>query len=386
MHIQEEIQLQDQIIPVLIVDDNPFDQLILQKAMEKENIKIHLANSANEALYFLKKEEIGLVICDISMPELNGFDFLKIIKEHKRFNSIPFVFYSTSQETDELSEEAFGLGASDFLSKELSPIKLKNRLKALIKQAETNYNIEKAFQQLKKQNQEDKRLLSKMIPKKALDQLSVSGNEKHVIYSNVAVMFSDFASYTKLSKEIDLSLLVAKLNTYFTEFDYVIQKYGIQKIKTIGDSYMAASGILSENENSTILAVCCAIEMKHLVNEIAKKEKYHGLNPWYIKFGIAVGDVVGGVIGQESIIFDIWGDTVNLASRLEGVSTKNSIIVSKEVNEAVKEYFITENRGIKDLKNYGEVEVYEVTSFKPEYSQDSEGQVPNKAFFKSVNF
>lgn len=371
-------------LKILVIDDNPFDQLIISKALGESDVTIQLANSATEAKKMIESNIYALVICDISMPEISGFDFIKEIKKEERFKHIPVVFFSAKKETDELSKEAYELGALDIISKERSPVKLRGRLAALIKQVDLQRQLQIKNIELDESLKSDQELLSKVLPEHTLKQLREE-DATNKLYESTTVMFADFSDFTRLSKHSTPSGIIEKLNAYFCAFDEIAEKYHVEKIKTIGDSYMCAGGVPEECSDHAFMTVLCALEMRHFVNEKAKEDVKAGIDPWYIKFGVSSGEVVSGIVGTTKFMFDIWGDTVNVASRLEGIAKKNCITISEATKVIIEKLFITESLGVKSLRNWGDVEVYNVLRIKEEFSSTTDGQFPNDAFFKEVS-
>lgn len=372
-------------LQVLVIDDNPFDQLIISKALEDSEVSIQLADSAMYAKEMIVLNSYDLIICDISMPEINGFDFIREMKQQERFKQIPVVFFSAKQETDELSKEAYDLGVLDIISKERSPVKLKGRFAALIKQADLQRRLQSKNKELNLDLQTDKELLLKVMPEHALKQLrDKDGGNK--VYKNATVMFGDFTDFTRLSKQASSSAIIDKLNGYFCAFDEIVERYDIEKIKTTGDSYMCVGGVPKESVTHAIMTVLCALEMRNYVNNKAEEDSKAGNDPWYIKFGISSGEVVSGIIGARKFMFDIWGNTVNVASRLEGIAIKDCITISEFTHSCIDEFFVTEPLGTKSLRNWGEINVYNVLRIREAYSSTEDGQVPTEAFISEMRF
>ena len=174
-------------------------------------------------------------------------------------------------------------------------------------------------------------------------------------------MFADFKSFTKISEKLSPEKLVAELNYFFTAFDTIMQQYNIEKIKTIGDAYMCAGGLPVTNTTHAKDVVNAAIEMRNLTNS------YKGSNGlgeiiYEMRIGINTGPVVAGIVGLKKFAYDIWGDTVNIASRMETCSEPGKINISKSTYELIKGDFDCTYRGKISTKNIGEFDMYFVNT------------------------
>ena len=369
---------------VLVVDDNPMDQLIVKKAMEPNDIQIDTADSGEEARDMVFLKQYSLIICDISMPELSGFDFLEFLKSWDELSHIPLVFLTNNEETNELAEKAFELGAIDVISKGVSPAKLKGRLSVLIDQDRYKKSIIEEQIKAKSEREIDAGILENAIPKYALDQIRNDKKTENKKLENASVMFADFVDFTKHSKNAIADDIVKRLDSYYSVFDEISKRLRIEKIKTIGDSYMCAGGVIDKDPQNPFLVILGALEMRDYVLERAADDIDNGIEPWYIKFGIATGEVVSGILGTTNYHFDIWGDTVNVASRIEGICPENMILISPATNSIIQPLFETISKGKFDLKNWGELELFSVTHIKKEYAASQDGQYPNRKFYETL--
>jgi adenylate cyclase len=176
--------------------------------------------------------------------------------------------------------------------------------------------------------------------------------------------------------------LLDELDKFFLKFDKVVERLGIEKIKTIGDAYMCAGGIPQNNRTNPIDVVMAAIEMQQFMSELRRESE----NEWDIRIGIHTGPVIAGVVGSKKFSYDIWGDTVNIASRMESSGMVGEINVSETTHELVQDFFICEYRGKLPVKHKGEIDMYFIKGIKPEFSVDGEGKMPNDKFFIKRQF
>lgn len=209
---------------------------------------------------------------------------------------------------------------------------------------------------IEEKNKSDQ-LLRNILPHETAEELKKYGVVKAKKYDSATVIFTDFVNFTGESEKIEPEVLVHTIDYYFKHFDAIISKYKLEKIKTIGDAYMAAGGLPLKNAASAVDAVNAAAEIIQFTEETFKNPP-EGINPFKIRIGINSGPVVAGVVGTTKFQYDIWGDTVNVASRLESNSEPNQINVSHSVYEELKDKFNFIYRGALDVKNKGSIKMY----------------------------
>ncbi|OJJ14536.1 hypothetical protein BKI52_42940 [marine bacterium AO1-C] len=252
------------------------------------------------------------------------------------------------------------------------------------KLAESNRLIQQKTQQLKEEKAKSDELLLNILPEEIAEELKRKGRSEARSYELVSVLFADIKGFTSSSEKMSATDVVKHLEYYFTGFDEIMEKYCLEKIKTIGDAYMAAGGIPQPNESNPIEMVCAALEMQGFMNK--HKEEKAGSDElcWELRLGINTGPLVAGVIGKNKFAYDVWGDTVNTASRMESNGEVNRVNVSGVTYELIKAYFECDYRGKINAKGKGEVDMYFVDRLKPEFAEDAEGTVPNEEFFGKI--
>jgi class 3 adenylate cyclase len=192
----------------------------------------------------------------------------------------------------------------------------------------------------------------------------------------VTVLFSDIQGFSKIAEQMNPEKLIDELDSFFFHFDSVADKYNIEKIKTIGDAYMCAGGIPYKNRTNPVEVVLAALEMQEYMKQLRSKNN----NIWDLRIGIHTGAVIAGVVGHKRYSYDIWGDTVNTASRMESSGEAGKVNISGHTYELVKDFFICENRGKMPVKYKGDIDMYFVKGIRPELSVDLK-VIPNKKFF-----
>ncbi|MBL0266493.1 MAG: adenylate/guanylate cyclase domain-containing protein [Leptospiraceae bacterium] len=203
----------------------------------------------------------------------------------------------------------------------------------------------------------DKLLLS-ILPEKIAIELKRNDIVVPVKYETVSVLFTDIAGFTRIAEKMNPEELVSELDHIFSVFDSIVKKHNVEKIKTIGDAYMAAGGIPVANKTNAVDTVLCALKFKEYMQFLRAKKELEGKPFFELRIGIHTGSVVAGVIGHEKIAYDIWGDTVNTASRMESSGIVGEINISSSTYELVKDLFLCEYRGKVSAKNKGEIDMY----------------------------
>ena len=228
-------------------------------------------------------------------------------------------------------------------------------------------------------------LLLNILPEPVANELKQSDRVRPVHYQYATVLFTDFVEFTRFAENFSPNELIKELDACFREFDQIVKKYSLEKIKTIGDSYMTAGGLPEANTTNPIDATLAAIEMREYMNLCQENHQKLGRDYWKIRIGIHTGQLVAGVIGEKKFAYDIWGDTVNTASRMESSGMASKINVSAETYKDIKDLFLCTYRGKIQAKNKGMISMYFVERIHPEYSQDAHGRIPNDSFWEIYN-
>lgn len=221
-------------------------------------------------------------------------------------------------------------------------------------------------------------LLANVLPKGTSDEIMAKGKATKTKYNFVTVLFSDIQGFTQIAEEMNPEVLIDELDKFFFHFDSVVEKYRIEKIKTIGDAYMCAGGIPEKNRTNPVEVVLAALEMQNYMKRLKESSILQGMKYWDIRIGIHTGTVIAGVVGHKKLSYDIWGDTVNTASRMESSGEAGKINISGTTFEFVKDFFLCEHRGKMPVKYKGELDMYFVKGIKPDLSD--ENGFPNDRF------
>jgi len=241
-------------------------------------------------------------------------------------------------------------------------------------------NVKEAEMELQREKKRSDELLLNMLPSDIVAELKKSGAAKPRVYNSASVLFADIKDFTQWSEKLDPKALIDTLQDLFSAFDDVLAQNYIEKIKTIGDAYMCAGGVPMKNNSHPFDIVLAAFGLQNAVKTLDEKRARAGGDPWLMRIGIHTGPVVTGVVGKTRTNYDVWGDSVNTASRLESACEPGKINISKTTYNVIKDYFECEYRGKIPAKHKGEIDMYFVNRLKPEYSSDDLGFIPNAAF------
>jgi len=227
-------------------------------------------------------------------------------------------------------------------------------------------------------------LLLNILPAQIAQELKEDGYARPREYDRVTVMFTDFKGFTIVAEKLQPEALIEELDRCFVYFDEVIERHNLEKIKTIGDSYMCAGGIPRANRSNPVEAVLAAIEIQRFMNQMRDIKKSLGEPFWELRIGIHTGPLVAGVVGKKKFAYDIWGDTVNTASRLESSGEVGRVNLSADTHELVRDFFLCSYRGKVLAKNKGQIDMYFVDGILPELSVDGKSEVPNRSFIEKL--
>jgi class 3 adenylate cyclase len=357
---------------ILYIDDEE-DNLIVFKSAFRRFYKVHTAISGEEGLEIFRNENIALVITDQRMPHMTGVQFLQNLPEDKDVIRMILTGYSDV----EAVIDAINTGkVYRYITKPWSKDELKVTLDNAIEAFRLRKTNKKLIQELKLANEyleqkvlertlevssqkiEIEKLLLNILPSETAQELKEKGYATPKYYENVSVLFTDFKDFTKIAEGLSPQELVAELNACFIAFDEIIEKNNLEKIKTIGDAFMCAGGIPLSNQSHPMDAIRAGLEIQEYMNTMNEKRKEKGVLPWNLRIGIHTGPVVAGVVGRRKFAYDIWGDAVNIASRMESSGEAGKVNISDSTFNLVKDKYFCQYRGKVSAKNKGDVDMY----------------------------
>ena len=238
------------------------------------------------------------------------------------------------------------------------------QLSSAIRNANSFEELNLLYSEIEKEKQKSEKLLLNILPAQIAEELKQTGKVKPIYYPSASVLFTDFENFSKVAELMEPEDLVRELDYCFSYFDRVVEKYNLEKLKTIGDSYMCCGGIPQTNHTHPLDAIMAALQIQKFMAFRKIKKSKQNLPYWDIRIGIHSGSLLSGVIGKKKFVYDVWGDTVNLASRMESSGVAGQINISQATFDLVKDSFEVEHRGKISAKNMGEVDMYLIKGIK----------------------
>jgi class 3 adenylate cyclase len=342
---------------VLIVDDNDDNRYTLQLLLESDgHERIASASGANEALALLKKEKFDLVLLDMMMPDLNGDEVLKIIKNNPDTRDIPVVMISADSDTEKVSK-CIELGADDYLAKPFNPTILRARIGAALRQQSLRALQNEYVSHMEQAKKDSDSLLRNMLPSEIAARLRSGESNIADSFEEATVMFADVVGFGKITARMKAYEIVGCLNQLFSEFDRLADDAGVEKIKTIGDNYMAVAGVPTPRSGHGRISAKLALDMVAAAGRLQSRLPA----PFPVRIGLHSGPVMAGVIGTRKFVYDVWGDTVNMAARVEAASQPNRVLVSAATANILGADFVLDGPHNIETKEARMLETFFVT-------------------------
>jgi adenylate cyclase len=338
---------------ILVVDDNRLNRLKLARSLEQQGHTVTLAENGQQAVELMQSQAFDLMLLDIVMPEMDGYQVLECMKDDGTLRDIPVIVVSAVDEMDSIVK-CIKMGAEDYLPKPFNPVLLRARIGAGLEKKWWRDQEQAYLKQLQIEQEKSERLLLNILPQPIADRLKQGASIIADSFAEVTVLFADIVDFSRLSANMSPTALVVMLNGIFSTFDQLAEQHGLEKIKTIGDEYMVVGGLPTPREDHVEAVADMAIDMQHTIDQF----RVGGDKPLRIRIGINVGPVVAGVIGQRKFSYDLWGDTVNTASRMASHGLSDHTQVTTEVYERLRNNYILEERGLVQVKSKGEMVTY----------------------------
>lgn len=227
-------------------------------------------------------------------------------------------------------------------------------------------------------------LLHRMLPERIADELKEHGKVQPRFYAAATILFADVKGFTRFTERAEPATLIGMLDRYFAGFDDAVARYGVEKLKTIGDAYLAIAGVPALDRMHALNACLAALDMLGVVEALRKERERLRLPFFEVRFGLHTGPVIAGVVGRRRFTYDVWGDAVNVAALMQANGEPGRINVSEAVYQHVRPYFESAGRGAIEVKNKAPIPMYFLERLRPEYSADAAGRVPNERLFAAT--
>lgn len=368
--------------------------------------EIEWANDAFAKMYGLSFEDFinryGTNIYDVSFNKKRARNSISELIETKKsisyvsyiksFNAISEKWIQTTltpvfnddQEIDKIVAIETDITKSKIYERSLE-VKNQEMEELTNKLTVTNQELELQKRMIQEERVKTDKLLESILPHHVAAQLKSMGTARPRTFKLATIMFTDFKGFTKSCENLETEDIVIYLHKFFSVYDDIVMDNYIEKIKTIGDAYMCVGGIPVRNKSNPFNVVLAALKIQYFMNNLDNFDPENELPRWQIRLGIHSGPLIAGVVGKIKFAYDVWGDSVNIASRMESACEVGKVNVSAATYELIKDYFVCEYRGEIEMKNRGEMAMYYINRIKPEYSDDNEGSSPNEIFRKFLH-
>jgi adenylate cyclase len=334
---------------ILLVDDAPANIQVAREIL-KDTYKTRVATSGAKALELVRVPPVpDLILLDVMMPEMDGYEVCTKLKADPITRDIPVIFLTALTEAKD-EANGFDVGAVDYIHKPFSPAVVMARV-------QTHLNLRETRAQLEREKRLVDTLLDNTLPAAAVAELKATGSVAPKKFDNVAVLFVDLVSFTSFCDRHTPEEVVGNLSDVFMLFEDCANRNGLEKIKTVGDAFLATAGLLQSIPDPLSAAVKCALEIAAAAPGIR--------DGWQVRAGVCSGPVMAGIVGRERYQFDVWGDTVNVASRLTSAASPQSVAVTEAQAAGLQGLNII-RRSVAELKGKGPVPVVEIPLPPPE--------------------
>ncbi|HKM74292.1 MAG TPA: adenylate/guanylate cyclase domain-containing protein, partial [Stellaceae bacterium] len=331
---------------ILVVDDNAANRDLLARRLVREGYRVSAAESGASALALTAAEGFDLVLLDLMMPGMSGFEVLCRLKAEAGTQHIPVIMISALDELDS-TVRCIEAGAEDYLPKPFNPVLLRARIGACLEK-------KRLLDELRAEKEHSEALLLNILPRTIVERMR---RGETVIADRIAaatILFADVVDFTSLAARFSPEETVALLGDIFSRFDGLTARHGLEKIKTTGDGYMVAGGLPEERTDHAAAVAEMALAM---LDAVATAGRAVG-EPLKLRIGLNSGALIAGVLGTHKFVYDVWGDTVNTAKRMESYGLPGRVHVSAATRQALGDAFRFEPRGALKVKGKGSMETY----------------------------
>ena len=330
-------------MPTLLIVDDSVENLQLLTSLLKESYKIKVAKVGEKAIEIARQfPRPDLILLDVMMPGMTGFEVCEVLKGDPETQTIPIIFLTAlSEAADET--KGFQLGGADFIIKPFNPDIVRARIKTHI--------------DLQMERRKSESLLKVLLPQKVINALITDGAYKPETRDNVSILFCDFVGFTAISSVLHPEVLFDELTAIFTEFDDICSQLNGARIKTIGDAYMAATGLLVDDPQHASNLVEIGLRFIEFLESRNESREIK----WNCRIGVHSGRVMAGIVGKSRFIYDIIGDDVNIAARVETASSSMMVTVTDFTAQKLKGLYNLESVGNVHLKGKGEMLLHRVS-------------------------
>ena len=340
---------------VLVVDDDSLNRMLLTTNLQQQGYTVASARDGKQALELLHAQPFDVVLLDLLMPEMDGYQVLGWMKQDPVLRHLPVIVISALDEMESVIR-CIEMGATDYLPKPFDPILLRARLNASLVNKHLHDIEQDHMKAIQAERERADRLLLNILPAPIAEQLKQGREKIAESFNDVTVLFADVVDFTPWAAARSPGEVLDVLNAIFSTFDRLADHYSLEKIKTIGDCYMVAGGLPVPRSDHAEAVAEMALDMRSEFNSLPVVRCQD--ITLRLRTGMHSGPVIAGVIGQKKFIYDLWGDTVNTASRMQTHGVANEIQASTSSYERLCHKFVFQEQGVIQVKGKGEMNTY----------------------------
>lgn len=330
-------------LPIVLIVDDAVENLQVLSGLLKDKYRVKIAKNGEKAIELANAtEKPNLILLDVVMPGMSGFEVCAQLKSDDSTKNIPVIFITALNESAD-ETKGFSVGGADFISKPFHP-------EVVLARIQTHIELQAA-------KEKSDTLLKVLLPENVVNDLINNGKHIPEIHNNVSILFFDFVGFTNMTTQMNPQVLIEELSGIFTDFDEICSKHHATRIKTIGDAYMATTGLGNDDSNHAINLVKTGIDFINYLNHRNQTSAYK----WQCRIGIHSGSVIAGIIGKNRFAYDILGDDVNIAAKVESAGVPMKVTITEATKQLCANEFISESIGKVMLKRRGEMELFVVT-------------------------
>ncbi|HSH05404.1 MAG TPA: adenylate/guanylate cyclase domain-containing protein [Anaerolineae bacterium] len=338
---------------ILVVEDNEFISEPLEALLELDGHRVTVVGNGRLAIDILQKQEFDLILLDIMMPEVDGYQVLAWLKQNDHLRHIPVIMMTAVNEINSVIK-CIEMGATDYLFKPFNAVLLNARIQSSLEKKSWRDQERAYIKQLRQEQIKSDDLLANILPHAIINQLKQ--DQHHVVsrFDSATVMFANIVGFMQISRQFPPQDFVQLLNEVFSLFDELTEQYQVEKIKTIGSQYMVVSGAPDPHPHHAATIADMALAMRQQLKQLSRTNSMS----LTLRIGISTGPLTAGVIGTQKLTYDLWGDTVNTASRMESTGLPDTIQTTASTYNHLHKQYSFVNRGQIPVKGKGYMQTY----------------------------
>jgi class 3 adenylate cyclase/CheY-like chemotaxis protein len=340
---------------ILIADDDSANREMLARRLRRLGHTVTMVENGRQAVEMIRGQAFDLLLLDVVMPEMDGYEVLKYLQANRPASHLPVIVLSASDDSSKVAH-AITLGAQDYLPKPFDPVLLQARIASCLEKKRLRDREAAYHAAIQRERDRSDDLLQVILPANVAAELKAKGEVRPRRVENVGVLFADVAGFTRYCDSRDPETIHRDLQSLVKELENLTAAHGMEKIKTIGDAFLSAAGLMRSSPESVLDSVRCGLAMIRAARSLPCG--------WELRVGVHCGPVVAGIVGRQKYQYDIWGDTVNIASRVQGEAPVGGLCVNAQTWRLLEHRCTGRSLGPRELKGKGAQELFQIDSVR----------------------